>query len=325
MNARRFAGVCAAVVVAMLGMCQAAWAGTVAYQGFNNRGQPYALISFTAAPGETNDTTVTLTPQAAAITDPGNPLQPDPAFAAGTSKYCTFSDDKSVCTTDAQYSYTEGALSLGDGDDRGRVIAAPPDIGVGRTWPVELESGSLDGGPGADVLVGSAGNDGFIGGPGADDISGGGGISDRVSYDWDGDQTIGVTVTLDGKADDGRPGEHDNVHGDVENVFGTEEGDNVLIGSAANNALFGFDGDDVLRGGAGNDQLWGNLGPPSGGSDVLDGGLGIDTLVGGPGDDLIDARDGLPDLRISCNEGNDTVEADPVDKPDPDCEIVHTG
>jgi Ca2+-binding RTX toxin-like protein len=307
-----------------MGLCQAAWAGTVTYEGFNNRGQPYAIVSFTAAPGETNDTTLTLSPPAAVFTDPGNSMQPDPAHAADTSKYCTFSGDTSVCSTDAQYLFTAGALSLGDGDDRGRVIAAPPDSGGVRTWPLELGSGSLDGGPGDDALIGSAGADGFDGGSGADDIRGGGG-GDWVSYHWDGDQTIGVTVTLDGTADDGRPGEHDNVHGDVETVYGTRQGDNVLIGSASDNALYGHDGHDVLRGGAGNDHLSGNLGPGTGGGDVLDGGLGLDTMVGSYGDDTINARDGLPDLRITCYGGNDIVEADPLDKPDPDCETVRTG
>jgi hypothetical protein len=320
-NARRIAGVYAAVTVAALGLCQVAWAGSVAYQSFNYPG-PTAVVSFTGAPGETNSTTVTLTPPAAAITDLGNPLQPDPAFAADTSNHCTFSADKSVCRSDAGYPFIRAVLSLGDGDDRGRVTVAAPNQGaIGSP----LENGLLDGGPGDDALIGSAGTDGLVGGPGADDVRGGGGIRDWVSYSQDGDQTIGVTVTLDGNADDGHPGEHDNVHSDVETVHGTRQGDNVLIGSAADNALFGYQGSDVLRGGAGNDELWGNLGSGPGGNNTLDGGLGLDSLIGGDGDDLIDARDGLPDLRISCNGGNDTVDADPADKPDSDCETVRTG
>jgi Ca2+-binding RTX toxin-like protein len=322
-NGKRIAGVCAAVVAAGMGLCQTASAGTVAYQSFDGRGQPSAAVFFTASPGETNDTTVTLTPTAAVITDPGNALQPDPAFAADTANHCTFSADKAVCRTDTPYPFTEGVVSLGDGNDRGRVIASAPNQTAVGSWP--LETGELYGGPGADVLIGSAGDDWLVGGPGADDVQGGGGVRDWAAYSQDGDQTTGVEVSLDESANDGHQGEHDNVHSDVEFIDGTLQGDNVLTGGATDNALFGHQGSDVLRGGAGNDELHGSLEPGPGGTDVLDGGLGLDTFLGSDGDDVIHARDGLPDLRITCNGGNDVVDADPTDKPDPDCETVRTG
>jgi hypothetical protein len=323
-NAKRVAGACAAVAVAVMGLCEGASAATVAYQAVDGRGQSWAVLSFTAAPGETNDATVTLTPTTAVITDPGNPLLPDPAFAASTSDHCTFSADKAVCRTDAPYPFVRGMLSLGDGDDRGRAIVSAPSnlIALGSGL---VQHGALEGGPGADVLIGSAADDWLVGGSGADDVRGGGGLRDWASYSEEGDQTTGVKVTLDDSANDGHPGEHDNVHSDVEIVDGTVQGDNVLAGSAADNVLFGHRGSDVVRGGAGNDELWGSLDVGPGGTDVLDGGPGLDDFRGSEGDDVIRARDGLPDLRISCHGGNDIVHADPVDEPDPDCETVRTG
>jgi hypothetical protein len=306
-----------------MGVCQTAWGGTVAYQSFNARGQTYSVVSFTGASGEANDTTVMLTSPAAVIADPGNQLQPDPAFAADTSERCTFGADNAVCRADAGYPFTQGVLSLGDGDDRGRVIASAPSNPTALgSWP--LQTARLYGGSGADALTGSAADDWLVGGPGADDVQGSAGIRDWASYSEDGDQTTGVEVTLDDAANDGHQGEHDNVHSDVEVVNGTLQGDNVLTGNALDNFLFGHHGSDTLRGGAGNDELWGSLEPGPGGTDVLDGGLGLDTLIGSDGDDVIHARDGLPDTRISCNGGNDVVEADPADNPDADCETVRT-
>lgn len=58
-------------------------------------------------------------------------------------------------------------------------------------------------------------------------------------------------------------------------------GDDVILGSAAGDALSGDDGDDVILAFDGDDALAGEAG-----DDVLDGGAGYDTLFGGPGDDV---------------------------------------
>lgn len=322
LEAKRVAVVCAAVAAGAMGLCQAAWAGSVGIESVNNRGQYDAYFYFTGAAGEANDATLTLTPATAAITDLGNPLQADPAFEPATSRNCTFAIDKAVCRSEPGHALRQGVLRLGDGDDRGRVTVTAPNQGTLISHP--LQTGALYGGPGADALIGSAAGDGLEGGPGADDMRGGAG-RDWVAYAWDADQTSGLTITLDGSADDGRPGEHDNVHGDVEIVYGLRDSDNVMTGNAADNSFFAYHGNDVLRGGAGNDHLVGSFGSGPGGSDTLDGGLGLDTFIGGDGDDTIHARDGLPDLRITCNGGNDTVEADPNDPVDSDCETVRRG
>ena len=117
----------------------------------------------------------------------------------------------------------------------------------------------LKGGLGNDTLSGNEGNDVLDGGPGADRLNGGHG-RDIVTY---GSHPSSVVVRLDGKRNDGSPGENDLIWTDVEEVDGSPFND-VLIGSTRA---------DDLRGGAGDDRIDGNSG-----SDVLDGGPGTDTL-----------------------------------------------
>jgi Ca2+-binding RTX toxin-like protein len=117
----------------------------------------------------------------------------------------------------------------------------------------------LRGGLGNDTLSGNEGNDVLDGGPGADRLNGGHG-RDIVTY---ASHPSGVSVSLDGKRNDGSPGENDLVWTDVEEVDGSP-GNDVLVGST---------GADDLRGGAGNDRNDGRSG-----SDLLDGGPGEDTL-----------------------------------------------
>lgn len=67
----------------------------------------------------------------------------------------------------------------------------------------------------------------------------------------------------------------------VENAVGGD-GDDVLTGNAAANALFGMRGADTLSGGRGDDRLDGGTG-----ADSLAGGTGDDTLIGGNGADTL--------------------------------------
>ena len=132
----------------------------------------------------------------------------------------------------------------------------------------------LFGGPGDDVEDGGDGHDQFrqeSAADGADTLIGGGG-QDRVFYDK---RSVGVSVTLDdGQANDGAPGEGDDIAVDVEHVMGGG-GDDVLIGSDVRNTLEGNGGDDFLQGKVGRD--------------LLDCGAGTDEAVGGPdtNDDII--------------------------------------
>ena len=93
---------------------------------------------------------------------------------------------------------------------------------------------------------------------GADSVSGGDGI-DEVTYSA---RDHGVTVSLDGVANDGYEGELDNLGVDLEEVTGSPHSDFIEGNDSAN----------VLRGGLGDDRLAG-----LGDNDLLDGEEGSDT------------------------------------------------
>ncbi|MBE2316987.1 hypothetical protein DVA67_013475 [Solirubrobacter sp. CPCC 204708] len=147
-------------------------------------------------------------------------------------------------------------------------------------------------GDGTDVSAGGPHNDTFNVGQGRDTLQPGDGY-DVISYST---RLVGVTITLSGGADDGEPGEGDDVGAVAEQADGGS-GNDVL---AANNL------GNTLNGGAGNDALIG--------------GTAEDRLVGNEGDDSIDARDGRFDS-VDCGPGNDVVFADPADLTQ-NCEVA---
>jgi Ca2+-binding RTX toxin-like protein len=129
-----------------------------------------------------------------------------------------------------------------------------------------------------DHLDGNGGNDTLDGGAGTDVITGGAG-TDTDSWS---DATNSVNVSMDGAANDGVPGENENVPNDVEviqggpygdTLSGTGAGNDTLLGGGGADDLQGWSGDDTLRGQDGNDTLHANSG-----SDVLDGGADTDSL-----------------------------------------------
>jgi Ca2+-binding RTX toxin-like protein len=167
---------------------------------------------------------------------------------------------------------------------------------------------TLDGGDGDDELIGGAGADHLMGGagddqltpdahedPSADVVDGGPGI-DTITSDYSSrfrSSSAGpqfLNFTLAGGADDGRPGEGDDIQ-NVERLIvsdggrfvGTDGADYVKLAQVGSpGELIGGAGDDDLNGGDGNDKLDG--GP---GNDHLDGGFGDDTIIGGVGRDTI--------------------------------------
>ena len=147
---------------------------------------------------------------------------------------------------------------------------------------------TVDGGDGDDIFY--AERSGLGGG----DVLRGGAGSDMADY---GARSAPLQIDLDGVADDGEPGENDNVEGDLEQVTGGS-GDDRLVGNGTRNRLRGESGDDQLDGG------------PS--RDVLDGGAGADTIV---------ARDGDSDT-VACGGGVDTAFVDSDDRVASDCERV---
>lgn len=225
----------------------------------------------------------------------------------------------------------------------------------------------LRGGPGDDEINGSGGNDHIEGGegndsispdtykdPGSDYVDGGPGI-DTVD-DWsipDADYHPPVTVSMDGIANDGRPGEADNVI-NVEKITssvsatlsGSEgddefrvwanvnEGNSTLLGNGGNDKLTTGDYQDTLDGGAGNDVLNAGFG-----NDVITGGPGQDTIFADAtsascgwysytckipfGNDVVYARDGEADT-IDCGVGEDRAIVDKIDIV-ANCETVDVG
>jgi hypothetical protein len=276
-------------------------------------------------------------------------------------------------------------LWLDDGNDRATVdILLPKSMGVfmhGEAGDDQLSGApgisGLSGGPGNDKLTGGEGHDVLYGGDGNDDLNGLGGSdelygeagddlvsgdshkapaadvidggpgTDRIEQDWNDLTDSALNLTLTGGADDGRPGEGDDVR-NVEKVIsfhpgtfaGTGGADRIeVVQVAGPSTVTGGAGDDFVKTSDGVDRLDG--GP---GTDTIDGGFNDDTIVGGPGpdtlygdhptgecgiywcklpagNDTIEARDGERDT-ITCGFGTDTVNADSIDTVAGDCENV---
>ncbi|MEO0536703.1 MAG: CARDB domain-containing protein [Cyanobacteria bacterium P01_A01_bin.123] len=125
---------------------------------------------------------------------------------------------------------------------------------------------NLSGGTGNDTLHGDEGSDHLHGDAGNDVLIGGAG-NDTVYYEG---SPGNVIVNLSkGEAIDGY-GTADTIS-EVENIIGSDLGNDTLIGDENNNRLWGEAGDDHLMGKAGDDYL--NGGP---GNNILDGGAGFD-------------------------------------------------
>jgi Ca2+-binding RTX toxin-like protein len=242
------------------------------------------------------------------------------------------------------------------------LIGGPGDDRLEGNWGDDV----IDGGEGNDKVDGYAGADRLSGGPGDDmlypddyeepstDVVDGGEGIDTIESDYgsrySSAPTPPLTFTLAGGADDGRPGENDDVRGverlilsSAATVVGSEAGEYVKLHQVGGDgSLTGNGGDDELRGGDGADKIDGGAG-----NDKIDGGYGDDVIVGGPGkdsisadlmsgdcgplwckfpfgNDVVEARDGEIDS-ITCGAGTDRVVADAGDVVAPDCEQVDRG
>ncbi|OWJ65403.1 calcium-binding protein [Inquilinus limosus] len=210
-----------------------------------------------------------------------------------------------------------------DGDDTDNQIPRPGQDNSGND--------ELWGHGGNDLLSGGDGNDLLIGGTGGDTMFGGAGI-DEISYFQ---SKAGVTVNLTTLTASGGEAARDVIHGDIENIEGSDLndvltgsavansiwgdlGNDVISGMGGNDTLTGDSGDDTLRGGDGNDLLSGldqndTLSGETGadqlgggdGNDGLDGGIGNDQLDGGNGDDVLRGGAGADD--IFGGSGSDTA------------------
>jgi Ca2+-binding RTX toxin-like protein len=215
----------------------------------------------------------------------------------------------------------------------------------------------LDGGGGADHVIGGPGNEiladgggsGNIGkgsppdqldGGGGDDSLLGGGFASSIMHGGPGSDQLVVSRACDGDLVDGGPGGSD-IAGFAqsgtprEGVFariGGQAADREIAGpclpsqvSTSNEILEGTNQDDVLIGSRGrNPLILGHGGDDRikglGGADGLRGDEGRDTLFGGGGADFIDARDGERDRRIDCGPGGARASRDGLDPPARGCQ-----
>ena len=224
-------------------------------------------------------------------------------------------------------------LHGGDGSDR--ILG---EDGNDQIYGDAGDDGELDGQGGNDLVDGGPGNDAFIGiedstganaDPGDNTFVGGDG-TDAVSFSGTG----GVNVSLDGVANDGVSGQHDNVGSDIEVINGSDgpdtlsgnDGPNTIYGNAGADTILGNGGDDMLDGGGGRDNIDGGAGNDQvvgeSDDDTLTGGPGLDSVFGDGrdcsgfscefGNDTILVTDGQPD-QVNCGPGGDNVDADSID------------
>jgi hypothetical protein len=314
-------------VAAFAATATAAHAGTLSVTGANT-------ITFQANPGEANFFTVNW----------GN-------VSAGADFVPKFDDHVDItpgpgCVVDALGGHCDIAgtnptviVHLGDGND---LAESNNDHAAGHSVQFYGEDGDddLQSQGSADLLDGGAGNDRLepddedagtgdvvVGGPGVDSL--------WLDYATGGSGPI--TATFDGVANDGFAGETDNYAADLENLEGVStapsinfvgtdgpnhvqlrgESPDTLIGMGGDDFIDGANGNDVIDGGDGNDTIYGG-----GNDDRITGGAGLDSLSGEgsgsgffvsvPGNDTIDARDGVRE-QLNCGPGADTAIVDELD------------
>lgn len=224
--------------------------------------------------GETNLMTVRRVPRGIVIDDAGAPLTGRCRTARSGGRFC-------------RGEYDGVDVLLGDGDDRLEHSTA---------------GGSVDAGPGDDDIRVTNAIYLISGGAGADRMDATGALTTTVSYT---DHAEGVTVRLNGLADDGALGEGDNVLGAVTGIRGGA-GDDRLEAGPTGSGLFGEGGADTLVGSPERDTLGGGDGADQllagDGDDYLNGGAGADILGGGLGIDEV-SYGGSEPLRLSIGDG----------------------
>lgn len=179
----------------------------------------------------------------------------------------------------------------GDGDDLFKGIHGADTIDGGAG------SDLISGLGGVDTLIGGSGDDrlapgctedgveligGICTGDGADTVDGGPGI-DQLSY-WNHSDPVSVTLGAGGvqTTGNGAAGDGDRVAG-IENVEGTREAENTIVGNEADNEILGSTFVDRLSGGGGDDLIesgtdYDNAPLYFDANDIVDGGPGVDEV-----------------------------------------------
>lgn len=288
----RNAAISTCLTIALAALAPApAFAGTAGLSG--------SSLVVNATPGQVNNISITQAGPSVRVEETGSgaTLTPGANCGAGGTNIVT-------CPLSSVASLT---VNAGDRNDQ---------VVNGTAFPSALfgegDDDRLSGGSAADTLTGGAGWDVLFGGTGGDTFTGGS-EPDYVSYQG---RANSVTADTDGVADDGEPGENDNVGPDVESLIGGNGAD-VLTGNELDNGLDGGPGADTLNGGAGNDYLlyWTRNAAVSvsfdgvandgeaGENDIV--GADVESAIGGNGSDTItgDARANT----LLGDDGADTV------------------
>jgi Ca2+-binding RTX toxin-like protein len=236
-----------------------------------------------AVPGEVNRMSIRSSPRGVVIDDLGAALTGACRLATSGGRFCR-----------GQFDGVE--VELGDGSDR----IDFRDLG-----------GSVDGGPGDDEIVVTGPPHLLVGGPGADLLDARLAPGSAISYAG---HTEGVTVSVNGLADDGAAGEGDNVLGPLGSIQGGS-GDDTLVAGPDSTGLTGGAGNDTLVGSPEGESLLGQEGDDDitagDGTDHLEGGPGADRLSGGPGRDEASYADHVEGVRVSIGDGpNDGVNGE---------------
>jgi len=239
-------------------------ASTVSVQpaGENNE------VFYEAGPGEQNRLKVSSDGAAVTVRDPGAEVEVGPGCASVT-------DHRATCNLPG---FGTVNAELRGGADSVRANGAMTIL-------------DAEGGPGSDRLIGGPLHDRLDGGPGPDVLKGRG-APDMASYVGRSDD-LRITIG-DGMRNDGGPADgplRDRLVG-ISFVSGGD-GDDVLVGDAGENSLFGAPGRDVLRGLGGDDDLIGGDGRDrahgGNGADLFPGSGGRDRAFGGRGPDHFQA------------------------------------
>jgi Ca2+-binding RTX toxin-like protein len=284
-------------------------------------------LVFDGAPGETNVVSIALVGDdgakvryslrdsgAGIVAGPG--CSGDPAPGAEVTCVVARSTPAPPCTTKPPCPTgltVLFAFKLGDRDDvldtttvsgNDGGLSTNIEAGEGSDWlSTGATADTAHPGPGADHLSTGDGDDRVVAAEpapdGPDYLDLGPGV-DRAEYQ---PALAPIAVSLDGIANDGGPGEGDNVL-DAEFVQ-TGSGDDLLVGSdrEVREELAGGPGADTINGLAGDDAIHGGFEPFNPADD--------DLIVGGPGDDDIFAGSGEDD--VTAGAGDDLVDVGPGD------------
>jgi Ca2+-binding RTX toxin-like protein len=209
-----------------------------------------------------------------AITIGSRRLPPHGKVTAEEVDFDAASEPTGVPTDDVVFEGLPGSFFLFDGKGDDRITGQGTGVGQGsfRSGPARALMTEEDA-QGADTFVGGNGNDQWVSTQPFDfgnTFSGGGGADLMVMSSRSAD----VSVSLDDIANDGLPGEADDIGSDVE-VLDTGGGDDTLIGTVGHQTLIPGGGDNRLFGGPGPDLfVVSELG-----ADDVHGGRGIDTAT----------------------------------------------